>query len=248
VACNAGKVANGPVNLVRALQVSSDVYFYQLGLDMNPDRRLPLQRWAKRLGLGRTTGIDVPGEGSGLVPDPAWSLAVRKMPWYPGETISVAIGQGPVLLTPLQMAMMLAAVANGGHRVTPHLILGMRLPEPEQIALDPHALEVVRRGLWAVVNEPGGTGSGARVAGADIAGKTGTVQVIAQKQRTEAKALPFALRDHGWFSSFAPADDPRIVVVVFAEHGGSGSRGAAPIAQAIYEKYFAVDRNGPVAR
>jgi penicillin-binding protein 2 len=239
------KGGHGSVNIHEAIKLSCDVYFYHLGQKLGIER---IAKYARLFGLGSIAGIDIQGEKRGLVPDPAWSLKARKMPWYPGETISVSIGQGPVLLTPLQMAMMLAIVANGGHRVTPHLILGMHLPEPEQIALDPHALEVVRRGLWAVVNEPGGTGSAAKVEGADIAGKTGTVQVIAQKQRTEAKALPFALRDHGWFSSFAPVDDPRIVVVVFAEHGGSGSRGAAPIAHAIYEKYFAVDRNGPVAR
>jgi penicillin-binding protein 2 len=236
---------HGSVDMHLALKLSCDVYFYHLGQKLGIER---IAKYARLFGFESPAGIDIEGEKKGLVPDPAWSLAVRKMPWYPGETISVAIGQGPVLLTPLQMAEMLAIVANGGFKVRPHLIKGLALPEPERIPLDPHALEVVRRGLWAVVNEPGGTAYGtARVPGAEIAGKTGTVQVIAQAQRTEARALPFALRDHGWFSSFAPADDPKIVVVVFAEHGGSGSRGAAPIAQALYEKYFAVDHVGPRA-
>ncbi len=146
-----------------------------------------------------------------------------------------------MLLTPLQMAMMTSIVANGGRKVVPHLLKDAAdLPEPEQVPLDPRALDIVRRGLWAVVNEPGGTAyNSARVAGKDIAGKTGSVQVIAQAQRNE-KNLPFKYRDHGWFTSFAPLSDPRIVLVVFAEHGG-GSHGAMPLAQALYEKYFAND-------
>lgn len=233
------KGGHGSVNLHQAIKLSCDVYFYHLGQRLGIER---IAKYSRLFGLGTPTGIEIEGEKKGLVPDPAWSQAVRKQPWYPGETISVSIGQGPVLLTPLQMAQMLAIVANGGFRVTPHLIQGMRLPEPERIALDPRALAAVRRGLWAVVNEPGGTAYGsARVPGAEIAGKTGTVQVIAQKTRTEAKDLPFDLRDHGWFSSFAPLEDARLVVVIFAEHGGSGSRGAAPVAQALYAKYFAID-------
>ncbi len=144
-------------------------------------------------------------------------------------------------MTPVQMATMTAMVANGGYRVTPHLVQDADVPEPVHVPLDASALRVVREGLWAVVNEAGGTALRSRVPGAEMAGKTGTVQVIAQAQRTEAKALPFKFRDHAWFTSFAPLVDPKIVVVVFAEHGGSGSKTAAPIAQAIHAKYFKVD-------
>jgi len=129
--------------------------------------------------------------------------------------------------------------------VKPHLIKDTDLPPPEHVPLDEDALRVVREGLWAVVNEPGGTALRSRVPGAEMAGKTGTVQVIAQAQRTEAKALPFKFRDHAWFTSFAPLKKPEIVVVVFAEHGGSGSKTAAPIAQAIHAKYFKVDLDTP---
>ena len=147
------------------------------------------------------------------------------------------------------LAEMTAIVANGGRKVIPHLIQGADLPEPEHVALDENALRIVREGLWAVVNEPGGTAYWrARVPGAEMAGKTGTVQVIAQSARTEAKALPFKFRDHAWFTSFAPAQDPEIVVVVFAEHGGSGSGTAAPIAQALHAKYFKVDLQHPADR
>jgi len=171
------------------------------------------------------------------------------MKWYPGETISVSIGQGPVLMTPLQMAEMTAIVANGGYKVIPHLIKGAELPEPERVALDENAIRIVHEGLWAVVNEPGGTAyNSARVPGAEMAGKTGTVQVIGQSSRLDAKALPFKFRDHAWFTSFAPAQNPEIVVSVFAEHGGSGSRSAAPIAQALHAKYFKVDLQHPAPR
>jgi penicillin-binding protein 2 len=116
------------------------------------------------------------------------------------------------------------------------------------VPLDTAALKIVRQGMWDVVNSPSGTAyTSARVPGADVAGKTGTVQVIAQAQRTKAEALPFKYRDHAWFTSFAPVTDPRIVVVIFAEHGGSGAHVAAPIAQAVHAKYFKIDLH-PAAR
>ncbi|HZF11772.1 MAG TPA: penicillin-binding protein 2 [Thermoanaerobaculia bacterium] len=233
------KEGHGTVDVHEALAHSCDVFFYHLGQKLGIER---IAKYARLFGLGSPTGIDLQGEKRGLVPDPAWSLKYRKIPWYPGETISVAIGQGPVLLTPLQMAMMTAIVANGGKKVVPHLLKDdPDLPEPERVALDPKALDAVRRGLWAVVNEPGGTAyNSVRVPNMDIAGKTGSVQVIAQAQRTKNESLPFKYRDHGWFTSFAPLSDPRIVLVVFAEHGG-GSHGAMPLAHELYEKYFATD-------
>ena len=240
------KGGHGTVNARGALMHSCDVYFYSMGQRMGIER---IARYSRLLGLGSLTGIELEGEKAGLVPDTAWSEKVRKMPWYPGETISVSIGQGPVLMTPLQMAEMTAIVANGGRKVIPHLIKGADLPEAEHVALNEKALRIVREGLWAVVNQPGGTAyNSARVPGAEMAGKTGTVQVIAQATRTDAKALPFKYRDHAWFTSFAPEQDPRIVVAVFAEHGGSGSKAAAPIAQALHAKFFKVDLQRPAAR
>jgi penicillin-binding protein 2 len=240
------KGGHGTVAAHNALKLSCDVYFYTLGQRLGIEK---IAAYSRLLGLGSITGVDIEGEKKGLVPDTAWSESVRKMKWYPGETISVSIGQGPVLMTPLQMAEMTAVVANGGKKVIPHLIKGAELPEPEHVALNENALRIVREGLWAVVNEPGGTAYwSARVPGAEMAGKTGTVQVIAQSARTDAKALPFKFRDHAWFTSFAPAQDPKIVVAVFAEHGGGGSRTAAPIAQALYAKYFKVDLEHPADR
>lgn len=230
---------HGTVNAHLALKLSCDVYFYTLGQKMGIEK---IARYARMFGLGSPTGIDIEGEKRGLVPDPAWSLENRKQPWYPGETISVSIGQGPVLMTPVQMAEMTALVANGGYRVTPHLRKDAKLPPPEHVPIDADALRTVRGGMWAVVNEPGGTAYGsARLPGVEIAGKSGTVQVIAYAQRMRPEDLPFKYRDHAWFTSFAPAVNPELVVAVFAEHGGGGSRVAAPIAQALYAKYFGID-------
>ncbi|MBV8199508.1 MAG: penicillin-binding protein 2 [Acidobacteria bacterium] len=234
------KEGHGSVNVRQALTRSCDVFFYHLGERLGIER---IARYARLFGLGAPTGIDIPGEKEGLVPDAAWSLKARHQRWYAGETISVAIGQGPMLLTPLQMAAMTAVVANGGYRVTPHIVKNLPYPEPRPAGLDPRALEIVRQGLWGVVNDPSGTAyTAAHLPGFEIAGKTGSVQVIAQKVRTKAETLPFKYRDHGWFTSFAPESDPRLVVSVFVEHGGSGHN-AAPIAKALYQKYLSIEAN-----
>jgi penicillin-binding protein 2 len=237
---------HGRVDLHAALRGSCDVYFYTLGQKLGIER---IARYARLFGLGEPTGIDLEGEKSGLVPSPGWSLAVRKHPWYPGETISVAIGQGPVLVTPLQIATLFAAVANGGHRITPHLVPEAARP-PAKLPLNAEALARVRHGLWAVVNDRG-TAAQARVEGLDVAGKTGTVQVVQQKTWTESRDLPYERRDHAWFASFAPVHDPGLVVVVFVEHGGKGSAAAAPIAKVVHETYFRDDLSAhrqPAAR
>jgi len=239
------KEGHGTVNVHLALKLSCDVYFYTLGQKLGIDK---IARYARLFGLGSATGIDISGEKRGLVPDSAWSVAARGHQWWPGETISVSIGQGPVLITPLQLAEMTALVANGGYRVIPHLVKDARMPPPVRVPLDEEALRAVRGGMSAVVNEPGGTAYGsARLPGVEIAGKSGTVQVIAYAQRVKPENMPFKYRDHAWFTSFAPADDPQLVVTVFAEHGGGGSRVAAPIAQAVYAKYFGIDNGKPPA-
>ena len=229
------RAGHGAVNLKTALKESCDVYFYELG------QRLGIQRiasYSHLFGLGQRTGVDLAGEKPGLVPDLEWSVRTRGTTWYPGETISVAIGQGPLLTTPLQVATMMAVLANGGRLVTPHLRLDGGAMAPQETNLDPAALALVRQALWAVVNERDGTGRRARVEGLDVAGKTGTVQVVAQRTWTDSRTLPENQRDHAWFASFAPVDDAQLVIVVFVEHGGKGSEAAAPTAQALYEKYF----------
>jgi penicillin-binding protein 2 len=229
------KAGHGSVNLEEAVKRSCDIYFYTLG------QRLGIQRiasYAHLFGLGKPSGIDLAGEKTGVVPDKEWSLRVRRSPWFPGETISVAIGQGPLLTTPLQIAVMMAMIANGGHPVTPHLRLDQEPAAAPVVALDPRALDLVRRALRSVVNDADGTGRQARLDEVEVAGKTGTVQVIAQRTWTDSKNLPEDKRDHAWFASYAPFDQPRLVVVVFVEHGGKGSEAAAPVARALYEKFF----------
>lgn len=223
---------HGNVDLHEALKKSCDVYFYTMGQRLGIER---LAEYARRFGFGRKTGVEIAGEKPGLVPDEAWSREVRGTPWYAGETISVAIGQGPLLVTPLQMASMMAIVANGGWQVEPHLVQGE--PVRHRLDLDPGALQRVREALAAVVND-GGTGTAARMDDIEVAGKTGTVQVVEQTTWIKNEELSLERRDHAWFASFAPADDPELVVVAFVEHGGHGSAAAAPLAKLVYETYF----------
>ncbi|RMH21847.1 MAG: penicillin-binding protein 2 [Acidobacteria bacterium] len=230
---------HGWVDLRDALKYSCNVYFHQLGQRLGIET---IARYARRFGLGQATGIDLEGEQRGLVPDGRWSLAVRGTPWFPGETISVATGQGPILVTPLQVAVMMAAVANGGRLVRPRLWRDRPPPPPAHLPpLDPAALERVRDALKAVVNEPRATGRAARLEQLVVAGKTGTAQVVTQETWTANEELPPEQRDHAWFASFAPADDPQLVVVVFVEHGGAGSEAAAPLARLLYETFFDAD-------
>lgn len=226
------RAGHGSVDLREAIKESCDIYFYQLGQKLGISR---MAHFARLFGLGRPTGIDVRGERAGLVPDPEWSLQARGTTWYPGETISVAIGQGPLLVTPVQVASVMALVANGGYRVEPFVRYANRAA-PELVALDPVALDTVREALWAVVNERA-TGAAAWIPDFEIAGKTGTVQVIEQKTWVESEDLPYEKRDHAWFASFGPYEAPELVVVAFIEHGGTGSSQAAPMAKQVYERF-----------
>ncbi len=234
---------HGWMNLESALQNSCDVYFYQLGQKLGIER---IARYARLFDLGVPTGIDIEGEATGLVPDPGWSERARKRPWYPGETISVAIGQGALLATPLQMAVLMSAIANGGALVTPHLARDASVPAPRPLGLSPDVLATVRRGLWKVVNAQG-TGAAAAVPWVAVAGKTGTSQVVAHEAYEDTSDRPYQERNHAWFASFAPFDRPAVVIVVFVEHGGQGSRTAAPIARALYEKLYRPDHPAPAA-
>lgn len=224
---------HGWVNLHEAIRDSCDVYFYHLGQKLGIGR---IARYARLFGLGSRTGVDAETESSGLVPDLEWSQRRRGEPWYPGETISVAIGQGPLLVTPLQVAAMMATLANGGRPVTPYLELGREPEERPRLDVEEGVLTMVRESLLSVVGE--GTGTAAGVAGLEIAGKTGTAQVIEQKTWVDSATLPFEQRDHAWFASFGDYHDPELVVVVFVEHGGKGSTEATPLAKTLYEKYY----------
>jgi penicillin-binding protein 2 len=236
---------HGSVDLVKAIQQSCDVYFYTFGVQLGIDR---LAEIAKSFGLGRPTGIGLSGEASGLLPSSEWKQRRFGERWYPGETVSAAIGQGYNLYTPIQLAVSYAAIASG-QLVQPRLVLRVESgegvetlpPSPSTpVAVKPEFLELVRRGMTAVVEEPGGTGARARVPGVKVAGKTGTAQVV-QLQHTEGMResdIPIRYRDHAWFGAFAPADAPEIAVGVFVEHGLHGSSGAGPVAQRILARYF----------
>ena len=240
---------HGTVNLEHAIKVSCDIYFYNVGARLGVDR---IAEYAHKLSFGEISHIDLDGERAGLVPSTKWASEKQHRKWYPSETISVAIGQGPLIVTPLQVANMIAAVANGGKVLQPHVVRYVdrvqkdgsykrfRVPSRviHQVELSPNALKAVKNGLWKVVNEEGGTGGNARIEGLDISGKTGTVQVIAQHGWVKAEGLPFKYRDHAWFASFAPLNNPQMVVVVFIEHGGHGGTEAAPLAKMLYESRF----------
>jgi penicillin-binding protein 2 len=234
---------HGAMDLERALEQSCDVYFYDLGRKLGIDK---IAAAARRFGIGEATGIDLEGERTGLVPDEAWSQRVRKHPWYPGETISVSIGQGALLTTPLQVAVFAAAIANGGFRVTPHLLADdPDVPAPVPTGFSPAVLAPVQRGLARVVAN--GTGGSARVPGLSMAGKTGTVQVISHEAWQDTATLPWEHRNHAWFASYAPVERPELVVVIFVEHGGMGSRAAAPLARVLHAQFFGIDLRAPAA-
>lgn len=238
---------HGKVNLRTALKESCDVFFYHFGVQLGIDR---LARYARGFGLGRRSGIELPGEAPGLVPTSAWKQAQRGEPWQPGETLSAVIGQGFYLYSPLQLAVAYAALANGGIVLKPRLVLhtGRTLEAGEpvpasfsRVEISPEHMDMVRDGLVAVVEERRGTGRRARVAGVRVAGKTGTAQVVGieHTEGMEEDEIPRALRDHAWFAAFAPAGAPEIAVAVFVEHGLSGGGSAAGIAGKILNHYFA---------
>jgi penicillin-binding protein 2 len=234
------KGGHGVLNLTGAIQNSCNVYFYNVGRRLGVDR---IAEAAEALGLGEAkTGIDLPGEKGGVIPSEAWSQSVRKSPWYPGETISVAIGQGPVLVTPIQVAVHTAILANRGKKPVPHLLKsGGPVTEarsgsgsgPLPADISAGIYETVVNGMWKCVNE-GGTGKGAKVEGFDVCGKTGSTQILGREtaERLGRKVMP-----HSWFTGFAPRDNPRVVVTVLVEFGGMGGATAAPLAKELFAIY-----------
>ena len=224
---------HGHVDLFKALQQSCDIYFYEIAQRTGIDR---IAAMARKLGLGAATGVELPGEHDGLIPTKAWKRKARDESWQVGETLLAGIGQGYVLATPLQLATMTARLANGAHAVLPRLIGGGNAPE---LKIDRRFLRVVRKGLAAVTGSRRGTAWNARIeeAGFEMAGKTGTSQVrrISRLERRlgvrKNEDLPREQRDHALFVGYAPADKPRYAAAVVVEHGGSGSKAAAPIAR-----------------
>ena len=232
---------HGEVSLVDALKASCDVYFYEVAHLIGVDR---IAAMARRFGLGETTGIELTGERAGLIPSAAWKRAVHGEPWYGGDTINVGIGQGDVLTTPLQLAVMMARLANGQFRVTPRLVrhpTGSEVPGFESLDIDAAHMQAVRQGMVEVVNNAdGGTAYGARIQdeGMEMAGKTGTSQVrrlrkAEREGRLSEEDIPWAERDHGLFVGYAPLDEPRYVSAAIVDHGGAGSGSAAPVVRDV---------------
>jgi penicillin-binding protein 2 len=240
---------HGAVDLTQALVHSCDVYFYHLGVTLGIDR---ISHYARLFGLGSLTGIDLPGEKPGLVPTREWKERVKKEPWQKGETVSVSIGQGANLVTVVQLAVAFSAIANGGTRVQPRLLRRLETwdgkstrplepPETVEVGVSKEALAIVSRALTAVVQEPRGTGGRARVPGVQVAGKTGTTQVVSLDlvKDLEDDEIPVRYRDHALFVAYAPAEKAEIAIAVIVEHAGSGGGTvAAPIAQKVLARYF----------
>lgn len=241
------KHGHGHVDMHKALVQSCDVYFYQVAQRLGIDK---MAKWARRFGLGSRTGIVLEGESSGLVPDRAWKKRRFGTPWYPGETPLVGIGQGFIGATPLQMASMVAAVANGGTVYRPWFVQRVLSLDGEvmeeygpvrtaTVNLKKGSLEIVRRALFDVVHGQHGTARRARSDLVNIAGKTGTAQVAEMRgEAVKSKDLPYEIRDHAWFVGYAPTVKPEIAVATLVEHGGGGGATAAPITRKVVEAWF----------
>jgi penicillin-binding protein 2 len=227
---------HGTVDLHRAMAQSCNIFYYQAGLKIGG---AAIAKYASAFGFGRPTGVDLQSEKAGFLPQPKTRRG--RQIWQAGETVNMSIGQGTLLVTPIQVARFMAAVANGGVLWKPRLVQrveranqGTVYSDPGQVMghveLSPIVWAFLRESLWSVVNG-GGTGAAARIPGLDIAGKTGTAQMIANSKASRGE-------DHAWFAAFAPAREPEVVVVVLVERGGKGGQVAAPIAKKVFNAIF----------
>jgi penicillin-binding protein 2 len=241
---------HGWMDVRHALEKSCNTFFYTVGNQLGVDR---IHDWSEKLGLATKSGVDLPNEIESIIPSTAWKQQRTGERWYPGETISVAIGQGQVSVTPMSMAVMMASVARG-QRVTPRLVKATsnggtweQVQNPvaaAPVTLKPDTVSAVHDGLWMAVNGAG-TAVRAKIAGRDVAGKTGTAQVISLQGKQRARGTGKDLRDHGWFVFMVPKDNPELAGVIFAEHSEHGYL-AAPIARHIIETYYARKEGRPL--
>lgn len=247
------KYGHGNVNVVGALEKSCDVYFYQLGQKLGVDR---LAWYARACGFGTPTGIELAHEASGLIPTASWKKKRTGVAWQRGETLSLAIGQGYNLATPLQLVSMTAAVGNGGARFRPRILKSIELAEGTpvrrteavevgRLPVSESTLEIVRRGLWNVVQGQRGTARIVRIKGVDVSGKTGTAQVYSRKKNdtSDEKNRADHLKPHAWFMAYAPSENPEIAVAVIVEHGEHGSSAAGPVAREMIRTYLGKGEN-----
>jgi penicillin-binding protein 2 len=228
------KKGHGDVDVHKAIVHSCDVFFYNLGKQLGIDR---ISFYAGNLGLGHKTGVDLPGEEPGVMPSEAWKERLFHQKWYPGETISVAIGQGAIAVTPIQLAYVIGGIITGGRFHQPHLLLTNEAAPEIDFPISDSTVETVTQGMYGVVNEQGGTGSLSKLPGIELCGKTGSAQVISNQglARTGKQA---ALKDNAWFVGFAPRQNPEIVVSVLVQGGEHGASAAAPIARDVVKAYY----------
>lgn len=230
---------HGSVDVKRALTESCDTFFYQVGLKLGVDR---LAKYAAYFRLGQKTGLELEEEKTGLIPTEAWKVKAFGQPWFPGETLSVAVGQGSVLVSPLQNALLIATVANRGAWLRPTLLKRSDVEGSQvRIPVSRETWDIILPALAGVVESPSGTAHGIRSSLVSIGGKTGTAQVISEEGRRRAGG-GVEFQDHAWFVAFAPVEDPKIAVAVLVEHGGFGASAAAPIARNLIEKYFELSK------
>jgi penicillin-binding protein 2 len=240
------------VNLHKALVESCDVYFYTVGKKLGIDR---IAKWARRFGLGQPSGLHLDKEMPGLVASSEWKKARFKQPWHEGETMSVSIGQGYNLATPIQMAIVAAAIANGGTIYEPELVEKVESPAGEilfqsqpavksRLGASSATIAEVQKGLEGVVEEEKGTGRAAHLAQVQVAGKTGTAQVVAaeklerEKKGSKEVKVGHRFENHAWFVAYAPADNPQVAVAVLVEHAGHGGSAAGPLARRVIAAGF----------
>jgi penicillin-binding protein 2 len=237
---------HGKISLIDAIAQSCDVYFYRVGSAMGVDT---IAKYATEFGLGQPSGIALASERRGIVPSTDWKAKAIGEPWYPGETLSVAIGQGYVGVTPLQMTDLIATVATDGERYQPHLVKAMQDRASGRLVVFPptrladaavgeKTFHILRRALTAVVEAEHGTGGAARSKLVSIGGKTGTAQVVSMQVTAGRVKAPSGYEDHAWFVAFAPVEAPRIAIAVLVEHGGHGGSAAAPVAKQMIESYL----------
>jgi penicillin-binding protein 2 len=228
------KEGHGEVELHKAIVNSCDVFFYNVGKQLGIDR---ISFYGGNLGLGHRTGVDLPGEETGVMPSEAWKQRVFHQKWYPGETISVAIGQGAIAVTPIQLAYMIGGITMGGRFHQPHLLLSDQPAHEIDFPISDATVDTVTEGMYGVVNEPGGTAGASKLPGIELCGKTGSAQVISN-QGLARVGKHAELRDNAWFVGFAPRQNPEVVVAVLVQGGEHGGAAAAPIARDIVKAYY----------